>query len=232
MYRLPRSNEIIWAFLLCLFILHGPVAVFAVSPVSATQWQRLTDDKAFGYRNDHEVAARPKQIESTQLQQFFAQLFSFFGNGAGRILLWCAVIAAVIFIVYKMLFSKDSILFGRSSKSLKAKATTVQDEEDIATTDWETLLHDAMQRNDTRQVIRYSYMRLLQLLQNRGLISVGNEKTNYEYYNELGESVFRQPFRQLSRRYEYVWYGQYPVSVQDYNSYISLFNDLKKQLDK
>ena len=228
MHPSTKPRNIIRLFLLYLCVQPGLTAL-AASPTPA-QWRQLTSDKAFTYVNDTESAIPPVQTDSGFFQKLIYSIFEFFGSGPGKALLWCVVIAAAIFIVYKLLFSKDSILFGRSSKSMKEKEAVVPDEEDIATTNWEALMRDAMNNNDTRLAIRYSYMRLLQLLQKKGLISAGGEKTNYEYYTELSNPAFKQPFRQLSRRYEYVWYGQYPVSGPDYDSYISLFNDLKKQL--
>ena len=47
---------------------------------------------------------------------------------------------------------------------------------------------------------------------------------------ELGDTVYKQPFKQLSRRYEYAWYGKYECTMAMYDEYIGLFNNVKHQL--
>ena len=68
------------------------------------------------------------------------------------------------------------------------------------------------------------------LLQKKELINYKNDKTNFDYYTELNASEFRQPFKTLSRQYEYAWYGNAVPSDAAYSEYLSLFNNVKKQL--
>ena len=107
-----------------------------------------------------------------------------------------------------------------------------EDEHDLATTDWEALLHNAVHNNDYRLAIRYSYMWMLQLMQQQGLIQYRNDKTNYEYYTELAETAYKQPFKKLSRDYEYAWYGRFELSHASYSEYKDLFDDIRKQMHK
>ena len=112
------------------------------------------------------------------------------------------------------------------------EAGSPQEEEDITTINWERLLQQARDNNDTRLAIRYTYMWLLQLLQERQLILYRNDKTNYEYYTELNDTSYKQPFKQLSRQYEYAWYGRYAISAAGYDDFAALFNNLRNQLGK
>lgn len=202
----------------------------AVGTINAAQWQKLTSDSAFSYRNDKESILQPAKTNNGSFERFLFSISQFLTSGAGRVLLWCIVAASVIFIAYKLLFSKDSILFNRKGQLMKQKTEPVVNEQDVATTNWEQLLQNATLNNDQRLTIRYSYMWLLQLMQKRGLIRFSNDKTNFDYYTELSNSEYRQPFRQLSRQYEYAWYGQYTLSSQQYDDYSALFNTLKTKL--
>lgn len=121
-------------------------------------------------------------------------------------------------------------MFHKNKKMMGDSDPAVNDQEDIATTNWETLLQQALNNNELRLAVRYRYMWLLQLLQHQGLIQYRNDKTNYEYYTELNDTSYKQPFKQLSRQYEYVWYGHFALPAATYKEYGDLFNNLRKQL--
>jgi len=209
---------------LCFFGAH------AAHTITQEQWHKLTDNKAFGYKNDKEVITPPKTYEPGMIQKLLKSLFNFFGSGGGNILLWAIVIGVVCYVVYRLFFSKDSFLFSRSKRMVQETGPPQQEEQDLATTNWETLLQQAAANNDLRLAVRYSYMRLLQLLQHRELIKFSNDKTNYEYYTELDKTKYKQPFKLLSRQYEYTWYGNYLPSAPAYAEYLAQFNNLKKEL--
>jgi len=210
-----------------LLLMSAPV--YAVPHIKPDQWQQLTQDKAFSYKNDIEAIQPVKQYNPGAIQKIIAAIFNFFGSGAGNVLLWIIVIGAVTYISYKLFLSSDSFLFSRGEKILREENKELS-EEDLETTNWEALLQQAISNSDMRLAVRYSYKWLLQLLQQRELIQYRNDKTNYEYYTELNETKYKQPFKQLSRQYEYAWYGRFALSPAAYNDYLALFHDVRKQL--
>ena len=229
MPRSAKKASLLLFCMLCLFLQSAAVAAGNRS-ISTAQWQELTADKAFNYKNDVEKVEAPKNIEPNYLAKFLKGFFGFFGSGLGNLLIWLLLICIVVYVIYRLFFSSDSFLFGKNRQMMKTAGAPAQDSEDIAATDWETLLQNAVGKNDLRLAVRYSYMWLLQMLQHRGLIQYRTDKTNYEYYTELGETRYKQAFRQLSRQYEYTWYGRFAIPADKYTEYISLFDQLKKQL--
>ena len=225
--RLLRQKGWLLLFVLVWLPLHA--CVRAAQTLSQSQWQELTKDKVFDYREAHEFIVPPADNTSGIFQKMFGMLFELLSSPAGNLLLWIIIISAVLFVVYKLFVGNSSFLFSKGKKIMEEAAVT-QDDEDIAATDWDVLLQHAINNNDLRMAVRYSYMRLLQLLQQQELIQYRPDKTNYHYYTELGESTYRRPFRQLSRQYEYVWYGHFALPPETYGAYMSLFNNLKKQL--
>jgi hypothetical protein len=227
--HLKRKRSILLLFiLLCLL---QPVVVNATSDrtITPAQWQQLTNDKAFGYVNDVEHIQPPQQLEPGIFQKLVMSLVSFFTGSGGAILFWMLVIGVVIYILAKVVLNKDSFLFSRGKKKMSPDEA-LQEDEDIATTNWEALRQQAMNNNDLRMAVRYSYMWLLQMLQQRELIQYRIDKTNYEYASELNDTDYKQPFKQLSRQYEYAWYGQFAPSEVAYKAYTDLFDNVKKQL--
>ena len=226
-----QKQKIFIPLLLLLFFLlqHAPVHGNVNRSISSDQWHQLTNDKAFDYVYDIEQYQQPKTYEPGIFKKILQALFGFFGGSGGTALLWLLLIGAICFILWKLFSDKGSFMFSRTKKKM-AEGEIVQEEEDISATNWDALLQQAVNNNDLRMAVRYSYMRLLQLLQQRQLIQYRIDKTNYEYAAELNNTNYKQPFRQLSRQYEYAWYGDFAITSAAYATYAEQFSNVKKQL--
>ncbi len=218
----------IWIYLLLLSTL-----TFAVAPLQAQrtplptpgaqQWDTLTSDNAFGYKNEKEAAAT-EQRENNALVKAFAFIFTFFASTIGKSLLWLLLFGFAAWALYKIFLSDKTYLWAKREK--KPANTDAETIDDISAADWNKELQKAIANNNARLAIRYSYMLLLQLLQEKGEIQYRPDKTNYEYYHELNER-YQQDFRALTRQYEYTWYGNFEVTSDSYSRYMHIFNHLK-----
>lgn len=195
--------------------------------ITYNEWNELSNDQDFYYRDSLEY--KPKLVKK-QNTPVFISFLQWLGSGTGQIIAWSVLILIVAFAVYKIIAGERSGIFGRRSKKEKTEAQEI--DEDIDETRWEALLQKAASEGELRMAVRYSYMWLLQLLQHGRLIEYRNDKTNYEYFSELAGTEYKVPFRQLSRQYEYTWYGGFAISQESYNEYIQLFYKLQKQLDR
>ncbi len=203
--------------------------------IAPADWHKLTGDKALNYKNDIEALQKPPVPQDPgAFQKFITNIIRFFSGPIGTIIVWTLVIGIIAYIVYRVFLSSDSFLFSKKAKKLKNEEPASVEPEDISTTNWDALLRNAVNHNDLRLAVRYSYMWTLQMLQKKELISYRIDKTNFEYYRELSaakqHTELSKVFRQLSRQYEYTWYGHFDLSDARYNEYIDLFNHLKKQL--
>jgi hypothetical protein len=206
------------------------ICSFAATKVSPTRWRELTGDKEFGYGKDVESLTPEKNDSNNFIQKLIEYLFGFLssGNKFANLLIWLIVLGVIAYVFYKLFIGRNSFL----SRKKKISGGEVLDspDENIETSNWEALMAQATQNNDSRLAVRYSYMWLLQLLQEKSLIQYTADKTNYEYYRELGDTAYKQPFRTISRQYEYTWYGKFDLSQAAYTDYLNQFNNLKKQL--
>ncbi len=207
-----------------------------ISPVMAAtrtitdqQWHELARDPAFSYRDSVEHHKKLVPEEPSAAWTAIDKFLSFFNKDIIQILFWCLVGLVAVYIIYKLFLANDQALFGRKEKGVVSAGGAG---DDIASDNWEALLQRAINNNDLQQAVRYSYMWLLHMLQEAELIRYREDKTNFDYYKELRETAYKQSFRQLSRQYEYVIYGNYHLSATAYNQYIDLFNQVKRQLGK
>jgi hypothetical protein len=192
--------------------------------ITQSQWSTLTDDKAFSYKDEKEQKEKVQENSGS----FFNALFAFFSRSFGKVLIWLLVIILLVFGIYKIFISDRFYLFEKEKRS--SAGSPVENIEDITDVNWEDRLQQALKANDFRLAVRYSYMWFLQLLQQQQLIQYRTDKTNYDYYSELADSAYKQPFRVLTREYEYAWYGHYDLSEAAFNDYMQTFNSLKHKL--
>lgn len=237
-------NKYLFALCLSLFVItgslcHAEIAI-ADSTIATTnvaqrnityeEWNDLTNDDAFNYRDKIENQKIEKPRNNEGWEKFMRKVGAFLSSTAGKIIIWGMLLLVILFAVYKVLMGERSSIFGRNRQAHGGEEHTIA--EDINETDWESLLNKAAKKGDLRLSVRYSYMLLLRVLQDSELISYREDKTNFQYISELAESQYKQPFRNLSRQYEYTWYGEYPISQSNYEAYIGAIMDIKKKLGR
>lgn len=88
------------------------------------------------------------------------------------------------------------------------------------------LVEEALRNQDFRLALRYRYLSVLQLLIRRKLIVWKSSKTNFDYQKELRETPFLGPFTEVTRIYNFVWYGHFDLDATTYGELEGTFNHL------
>lgn len=176
---------------------------------SEARWLEASADDAYSYRTTRENVQPPPEPrrKTPAWVKVIIRCLSFFGTTAGKIILWSLLVLIVGYIVYRII-AGDGGLFSRRDVSPAAAAPEALSTESLLDISWEIRMREALAAGEHRLAIRYGYLHLLQQLQLRELIQFRPEKTNIAYYRELGE-VWRPEFRNLTRIYEFAWYGNF-----------------------
>jgi hypothetical protein len=140
------------------------------------------------------------------------------------LLLGVLFIAGIVFIVIKM--NGGKIFRGESSKT----SVFTDIGENIDSIDVDALVKEAIDKGDYRLAFRYSYLKSLQLMNNKELIDWKPYKTNYEYYIEFKKQSSKSLFRDLYTGFEYVWYGDAVLTRDTFEKYRTEFNNFNQQL--
>ena len=53
------------------------------------------------------------------------------------------------------------------------------------------------------------------------------DKTNADYYKELRNTSYGKEFKELSRLYEYIWYGDFKLDESRFKIIIQKFNQFQ-----
>lgn len=104
-------------------------------------------------------------------------------------------------------------------------------EERVQDTDFEPLIDQAVQDGDYRGAIRLMYLHGLQKLDRSGHIDWAPDRTNRQYAHDLSGTDLQQPFREATRIFDIVWYGDNDVSESDLQRLRPPFDEIRKQAD-
>ncbi len=90
-------------------------------------------------------------------------------------------------------------------------------EEELQKSDMEILLDRTIAKEDFMKAVRLYYLWAIKELSERRLIKWKRDKTNRDYIREMRKSDLAKPFREVTRIFERVWYGdQEQLSKTDF----------------
>ncbi|MEP2937227.1 MAG: hypothetical protein ABJM06_02455 [Gilvibacter sp.] len=168
---------------------------------------------------------------------FFNTLEDLFGievdpdlYGLVETLLYIILISVGLFLMVRLLMGQQATSFFRG-KSRALAPLTVQ-EEQLAQTDFDALINDALSQNDYRLAVRYKYLKTLRQLSLKNIIDWHFEKTNSDYVREIKADEIKQGFSKVSYLYEYIWYGEFAIDADGYHKADSSFNSFLKTIKR
>lgn len=146
-------------------------------------------------------------------------------NSTGlQFVLWGLAALFVLFVIYKLAFAE-----GGFRKKIAESNVKVLEEEDVTPTpgkNFDPLIAKAVSENNYRLAVRYLYLQLLQKLTAAGAIEFAVDKTNMEYLRELTGKPYKEGVTELTRYYDYVWYGEFEMNAELYIKVESKFKNI------
>jgi hypothetical protein len=149
----------------------------------------------------------------------------------GKIIGYTLLTGAFFFLVYFILKS-SGIDIVRLLKNEPASTNVSFSEslENIHEINFDLEIEKAVTQHNYRLAVRLLYLKSLKQLNDLRLINWQTDKTNLAYVHELTEPSQKQIFGVLTKQFEYVWYGNFPIDQTTYINISSLFQEFKKQL--
>lgn len=197
---------------------------------SQLQEKQVFDDVDLGFAKVNE------NTEENPIARFFAWIMEkIFGNTSseGRrqakwAFLWVLVVAGLVLAIWLFRQSEFGTFLRGNTKEAGFNFSDMA--EDLGQIDFDEKVRKAKQDKDFRLAVRWLYLKQLFLLDTHGRIAWQPYKTNMDYANELSASPLKQSFRELSRLYDYVWYGDYPLDEGAFAKAESEFTQFEKQI--
>jgi hypothetical protein len=185
----------------------------------ATTYRELKAQKKFNYYHQ-------QPDEPGWLQQLYAAFFRWLArhfnpdmtqtqfNG---ILIGALIVVLILVIVFLYIYKPSLFYINR-----KQKLTYSLEEEDIGGLNFERLIRKALDAGEYAEAIRWCYLSVLKVLNERELISFDPNKTVNEYVYELKRTDLKNDFRTLSRQFIYYRYGNGTATQEIFNQFQEL----------
>lgn len=123
-------------------------------------------------------------------------------------------VTALCYLILKLLGMDAAGLFSR--KAGKTPLDFMEQAESIHDIDFAQALQRAIDTGNYRLGVRLLYLDCLKKLSDFNLIDWKPAKTNATYIDELTDTGIQVAFRRLTRRFEYIWYGDFGITQQDF----------------
>ncbi|MEX6687421.1 hypothetical protein QTN47_07970 [Danxiaibacter flavus] len=187
---------------------------------SPDAWSKIKSDDDFKYG----LREERKQAENENNADFLEKLVRALSSKTARVLIWSLVIAflAFLFIVYLI---NNKILLATKGRKIKQEEGEATASENIFDIDFKTSINKAIADNDLRLATRLCFLQMLKQMSLKNIIQYGFDKTNMDYLFELNGTPYFKDFATASRNYEYVWYGKFAITKEQ-------FDDLKSSFSK
>ena len=171
--------------------------------------ERMKQEKEFAYANDMSYWKQEEPRKRNGLERFFSALSN---STALKVILYSMLIAAIIYILYQVMVVNNFFIFSRGRKS--RLAGDASDDKSMHE-NLDEKIKEAIDNNNYRQAIRYMYLKTLKVLSDDNVITLHAKSTNQDYIRQMYKHDHLGQFRQLTRIYEYVWYGEFdPTETQ------------------
>jgi hypothetical protein len=153
------------------------------------------------------------------------------GSSDGFVIKYLLIAGAaigLIFLLIKLVGADLSNIFKKEPR--QAALPYNESLENIYEIDFDNEIETALAQRNYKLAIRLLYLVSLKQLNDAHLIHWQIDKTNQAYLDELSNTEQRQSFTVLTRQFEYVWYGNFPVDSSSFQNIRTLFIDFKKLL--
>jgi hypothetical protein len=201
-----------------------PVRPVAMREVEKEKW----DDAANGldYSKD-----QPKPEKTRQNRNFDMSGWNATTAGIGKIMQILAImvaLAAIAFGIYRTLQAPKNRKIGQAEDGTIITAENV--DAYIHETDLERFLREALASGNYALCIRLYYLQTIKTLSEKDAIKWSREKTNRDYLREMRDHRLGREFREATRTFERVWYGNEPLDAGGYALLEPGFKGLLTQL--
>ena len=136
--------------------------------------------------------------------------------------------AVIIFVIIKLMGMDITLLF--KGKPRVVEVPYSESLENIHEISFDDEIEKAIENHDFRLATRLLYLKTLKRLSDAGRIKWELDKTNSAYISELKHPVQKKLFSVLTREFEYVWYGGFPVDLPVFERIRDTFRDFNREV--
>ncbi|PAU93457.1 hypothetical protein CK503_12055 [Aliifodinibius salipaludis] len=186
---------------------------------------------SYAQQDDFTYQSLPKEDQSL-VEKIFAwglnQIAKLLDNPTANSILKLLFILIFIGLTVLLInqFMKGNISNIIRSNGIRKQPVTFN-KQDFDNLDLDGLINNAIADNNYSLAVRYLYQQKLKQLQEGGYINWKKEKTNRTYLYEIDDPKLRTHFRELTRYYELIEYGNFSITSTDFRSIHDQFKEMR-----
>lgn len=187
--------------------------------VPDTAVNRLKKEEAFAYANDPAYWTKAKKEEEDDEPRrrgkgFWDYVADFFSDSTARTIIYIILGVILVLIIYRIVVVNNLFMTPTSRKRIE---DTEEPATEIDDNNLDAKIQQAVQEKNYRLAIRFMYLKTLRSLNEKGWIRYHAQATNNEYINQVHHYGAGNEFRFLTHIYEYVWYGEFALTEEQFN---------------
>jgi len=211
-------------------------SVITVKRPSESSQNKYYGDDYWKYQKDSAAAKKEPDAFDRLWKNFWKKFFGSVSTPKGNSVNPWSILIIIVFVtllVLGILQLTNSGVRGIFSgkKHGKEKTDAMLEDIDIHSIDYEEEIRRATSRKDFRLAVRLWFLRTLKSFSDKELLHWKMDKTNSDYYYELIGTNYQQEFGDVSKVYDYIWYGEFPVDENSYKKAEEQFRGLNKKLE-
>jgi hypothetical protein len=184
--------------------------------VPDTTVNRFQKDEAFIYANDpaYWTKAEKKEEEEEDDRPGRNRVGDFLSDSTVRTIIYIILGVILVLIIYRIVVVNNLFMTPASRKRIEENE---EPETEIDDNSLDTKVQKAILEKNYRLAIRFMYLKTLRSLNEKGWIRYHAQGTNNEYINQVHHYGAGNEFRFLTHVYEYVWYGEFALTEEQFN---------------
>jgi len=208
-----------------------------VQQITKEDLKKYKEDKDFNYTEavvEESILNRIVLWFRNMVKKILEWIFGV-GNATGLLkfilnVLPYLVLLLLVYLLLKFFLKVDSraIITGQQNP---ATVAFTEEEHIMKNEDINALIIEAIKQQNYRLAIRYYYLLSLKKLSQSHIISWQQQKTNEDYISEIEATNLRADFTNITRIYDYVWYGEFDIDALKFemlkSQFVSLNNTIK-----
>jgi len=144
-----------------------------------------------------------------------------------QLFFWALAVIFIFFLSYKIFF-KNGIFSPGAKAEKESDETFLPELNDVS--QYDNLVTSAENKKDFNLATRFLFLKTLKILSDKGVIQFTADKTNKEYLKEMEKHNYSKDFQQLTRSYEYSWYGKFLLQQEYYQKLKEEFELFNKKV--
>jgi len=204
--------------------------------ISKEDLEAYKSDKDFDYtevKKEESILDKFVRWLRNILRQFWEAIFGV-GSASGflyfvfRILPYILLGVLIYLLIRFFLKVNSNNLIAKNQN--KGQVVFSEEEQIIKNEDINALINEAILQKNYRLAIRYYYLLSLKKLSDNDNIAWQPQKTNEDYIKELSQSNYQLDFENITKIYDYVWYGEFKVDAFKFENLKLPFEALNKTI--